>query len=135
MKHSNSTGIIIIVGVLAIAVMKAFDISFNLENIKIMGSVSVGVIIALLVFLSMQSKKTSNPEYYIEPEPEEENGYTHHLQNQQNQTNPQSYQHYQPTQEEDTRYQTNVYQQPSPVPPVVAPPVYTPVPDEDNRWS
>lgn len=139
MKNSNSTGIIIIVGVLAFAVMKAFDISFNLANIKIMGSVSVGIIVAMLIFFSMQSKKSDNPEHYIEPEPEEDynSRYGAPEKPPENVTpNPQSYQHYQQTPEEEynNRYGAQVS------PPVYnppAPPVVTHYtqPEEDNRWS
>ena len=126
MKSNNSTGIIIIAGILIFTAMKAFDIKFNIENVKMLGSVGIAVVIGLLIFFGMQSKKSSNPDHYIEPEPENDSHYVTH-QNGDHIT-PQPY-HPQPQQEEESHrygnYQTPPYHTPTPVN----------QPEEDNRWS
>lgn len=129
MKNTNSTGIIVIVGILTFGVMKAFDISFNLSNLKIMGSISIGVIVTILVFLSMQSKKTSNPQYYKDNEVEDSSeDRTQNSKYHTAQPNPQNVQKSQEEEdEENNRYNYSVQ------PP--APSNYAVTPEEDNRWS
>lgn len=132
MKSNNNTGIIIIAGILVFAAMKAFDIRFNLENIKVLGSVGVSVVIALLIFFGMQSKKSSNPEHYIEPEPENDSHYVTHQNGDHITPQPQqNYHNHNPHEEENNRYGS--YHAPTHTPaPHVPPPV---PPEEDNRWS
>lgn len=128
MKSNNNTGIIIIAGILAFAAMKAFDITFNIENIKILGSAGVAIVIGLLIFFGMQSKKSSNPEHYIEPEPENDSHYITHQNGDHVTPQPYTPPHHQ--EEENHRYgnyQTPTYHTPPPAP--------VPPPEEDNRWS
>lgn len=126
MKSNNRIGVIIIIGIIMIAAMQAFNIEFNLENIKKAGSLWIGIAIAILIFLGMQSKKSSNPEHYIEPEVE--NNLYNTPGNNENRVH-QNYQSNDVRENEDPRYSTNYNQNSNPTP------NHYQVPEEDNRWS
>ena len=67
----NGGGLIIIICVLLFAAMRAFGIGievFNIKNIGTMTPFAIGLVVAVLAFFGMQSKKSSSPDYYKPPE-------------------------------------------------------------------
>lgn len=138
-KSNNIIGIVIIVCILGFAGMKAFDIEFNMHNIKIMLAVVAASVVGLMLLFSLPNKHhETNYEYYErerlrQQQEQEELAYQSQFnQNQvnQNHVTPQYEDSYQQNSqpEPDNRY--NQYQQPyhnnyqQPV-----------QQEEDNRWS
>lgn len=132
----NSIGIIIIVGVLAVTTMKAFNIEFNINNLKIVGLVSIGIFISILALLNMQSKKSPNSNNYFKPEIDEENPYESKDNEEDLTLQTNNYQDNQliKQQEEENydNYQKNNNTQVQPVPYNSG---YITPTEEDNRWS
>lgn len=146
-KSNNIIGIVIMICILAFAGMKAFEVEFNMHNIKVMLAVVAASVVGLMLLFSLPNKThETNYEYYererIRQQQEQEQlAYQEQFnQNQVNQNHPtpqheDSYQqNSQP--EPDNRYNDNrynQYQQPynnnyqQPQPPVQQ--------EEDNRWS
>lgn len=120
MKGNNTTGMIIILGILIFATIKSFDIHIGIENIKVIGAVGISIVVGILLFFGMQSKKPYNPDYYKEEEKEEEKPSDDNVE----QDSYIASQHYQ---EGDTSYSS--YNNPN----NSAQQNYQP--EEDNRWS
>lgn len=139
-KSNNSIGIIIISCVLGFAGMKAFDIEFNLHNIKVMLAIIAASVITLMLLFSLPSKshekrydnyyKENNEEdlelaqqkHAVPPNNDDSDNDNKYHQDKYHQDNSQA--------EEDNRY--NQYQQPYQNPYEPAPPNNV---EEDNRWS
>lgn len=140
MKKSNNTiGIIIMACVLGFAGMKAFDIEFNMHNLKMMLAFVAGSVILLMLLFSLPGKKHETHEEYYERErlrqqqEQEELAYqTKVNQDNVNQDNvtPRYEESYQQSNqpEPDNRY--NQYQQP-----YQNPYQQNNGSEEDNRWS
>ncbi len=72
-SSDNGVGLMIIVAILGVAVVKAFDIEFSIANLKLLGIAGMGIIIAVLYFFGAQGKKNYDENYYKEPDPTPDN--------------------------------------------------------------
>jgi hypothetical protein len=126
MKSNNTIGTIIIIGILGVAFIKAFDIHFSIENIKNIKTIGITIVLGILIFLWLQNKNTHNQEYYKEYYNKE--SYQEHEENleyKSNNYNQFTSQFKQPFQEEDNIY-TSYYNQITEI---------NSYQEEDNRWS
>lgn len=68
-SSDNGMGLMIIIAILGVAVVKAFDIEFSIANLKLLGVAGMGIIIAILYFFGAQGKKNYDENHYKSPEP------------------------------------------------------------------
>lgn len=145
MRGNNSTGILIIAGILLFAIIQAFGIKMNMENIKLISIAIVVVVMAMFIFSSIHGKKgddssyTPDKDFKINPQNKQGQSQSHNQADGSNYHNPNNpfatYQNPHATYSNPHATYNNPYATPiaPTAPPVAAP--YNNAPEEDNRWS
>lgn len=121
-SSDNGVGLMIIIVVLGVALIKAFDIQLTVSNFKLLGLAGISIFIGIFVFFGAQSKKNYDENYYKTPDPEPEPEQNNYSSTDYNQTNdrynaPNPY-----DATEDNRYGNQSYGN------------YNNNSDESNRW-